>query len=195
MHSCFNLNFNRRRVPPAAGIDHLMELLENEGETWPQSTISGFCRCSTDFERSISLAKALAPAYIRLGGPRGTFYQRTGQDPQDDEGNRNSVLSGKLRDIPDRFMANETLTTTHISVLDACQFLFDAILVTLPRNIRALARSAIITVNLSADGQPPTREPPRTRSLRSFINHPATRLPRPISWPMQHPSRPVAETA
>ncbi|XP_076241023.1 uncharacterized protein LOC143183384 [Calliopsis andreniformis] len=48
---------------------------------------------STDFERSVSLAKALSPAYVRLGGAHGTFYQSIDQDHQDNEENRYHILT------------------------------------------------------------------------------------------------------
>ncbi|XP_015430173.1 PREDICTED: uncharacterized protein LOC107186750 [Dufourea novaeangliae] len=48
---------------------------------------------STDFERSVRLANALSPAYIRLAGPRGTFYQTDGQSSPNDERNSNVLFS------------------------------------------------------------------------------------------------------
>ncbi|XP_076166235.1 uncharacterized protein LOC143146109 [Ptiloglossa arizonensis] len=48
---------------------------------------------SVDLERSLRLAKALSPAYVRLGGPHGTLYRSVDQSPRDQEGNRNVGLS------------------------------------------------------------------------------------------------------
>ncbi|XP_017791779.1 PREDICTED: uncharacterized protein LOC108573812 [Habropoda laboriosa] len=48
---------------------------------------------STDFEKSINLARALTPAYVRLGGPRSSLYCFTSQNSQDSEKKRKIVLS------------------------------------------------------------------------------------------------------
>ncbi|XP_076295138.1 uncharacterized protein LOC143216182 [Lasioglossum baleicum] len=48
---------------------------------------------SSDFERSIRLAHALTPAYVRLGGPRGTLYQSGSENPPDNDINRDHLIS------------------------------------------------------------------------------------------------------
>nr|XP_033331039.1 uncharacterized protein LOC117223038 [Megalopta genalis] len=48
---------------------------------------------SSDFERSTRLAHALRPAYVRLGGPRGTLYRFGKEDPPDNEINRGHLIS------------------------------------------------------------------------------------------------------
>ncbi|XP_076650274.1 uncharacterized protein LOC143357639 [Halictus rubicundus] len=48
---------------------------------------------SSDFERSIRLAHALTPAYVRLGGPHGTLYQSGSENPPDNDINRDHLIS------------------------------------------------------------------------------------------------------
>ncbi|KOX72353.1 Heparanase [Melipona quadrifasciata] len=48
---------------------------------------------STNFERSINLARALSPAYLRFGGPRNSLYYFTDSNSQDTDDERKIVLS------------------------------------------------------------------------------------------------------
>ncbi|KAK1125059.1 hypothetical protein K0M31_006397 [Melipona bicolor] len=48
---------------------------------------------STDFERSINLARALSPAYLRFGGPRNSLYYFADSNSQDTDDERKIVLS------------------------------------------------------------------------------------------------------
>ncbi|KAF3421719.1 hypothetical protein E2986_12368 [Frieseomelitta varia] len=50
---------------------------------------------STDFERSINLARALSPAYLRFGGPRNSLYYFTDPNSQDADDER-KIVSGEL---------------------------------------------------------------------------------------------------
>ncbi|CAK9824729.1 hypothetical protein ANTRET_LOCUS2849 [Anthophora retusa] len=58
----------------------------------PVTLLSGSA-LSTDYEKSINLARALTPAYIRLGGPRSSLYCFNSQNSQDSEKKRKIVLS------------------------------------------------------------------------------------------------------
>ncbi|CAK9807616.1 HPSE [Anthophora quadrimaculata] len=58
----------------------------------PVTLLSGSA-LSTDYEKSINLARALTPAYIRLGGPRSSLYCFNSENSQDSEKKRKIVLS------------------------------------------------------------------------------------------------------